>query len=149
MMTPALRFAVTLAISGVIAGSNLVGCGHPAPTTTPPPAGGSGDDGTIGLGTPAGTPLQHRQRKACVDVALKLTACAVEDARATMSPEEFAKTTTPEITRKNTAEYNDKCQAATMSSRQVRVLEVCFRQEQACEPLLACLEHLKPEASER
>jgi hypothetical protein len=137
MMSRALLATILLAACG----------GHPAATTTPPPPGG--DDGTIGLGSTATTPLQRRQRLACTNVATKLTACAVEDARATMSPEEFAKTTTPEITRKNTAEYDEKCQAATMSSRQVRVLEVCFKSETACEPLLACLEHLAPEHGER
>ena len=35
------------------------------------------------------------------------------------------------------------CKHASYSSRQVRVLEVCFRAESQCIPLLACLEHLK------
>jgi hypothetical protein len=30
-----------------------------------------------------------------------------------------------------------------MSSRQVRVLEVCFKEEQECGPLMSCLDHLK------
>jgi hypothetical protein len=33
-----------------------------------------------------------------------------------------------------------------MSSRQVRVLEVCFREETECAPLEACLANLSPEA---
>jgi hypothetical protein len=35
-----------------------------------------------------------------------------------------------------------------MSSRQVRVHEVCMREETECDALTACLENAKPEASE-
>jgi len=50
--------------------------------------------------------------------------------------------TAPEWQQKLTAKWLADCKGARYSSRQVRVLEVCFREETECGPLVACLDHL-------
>lgn len=92
------------------------------------------------------TEIEKRRDVACEQLGPRLTQCAVEDARAELeagrtSKADFEANTTPDVQRALTAEWLKKCRV-DMSSRQVRVLEVCFREEQACGPLLSCLEHL-------
>jgi hypothetical protein len=117
------------------------------------------DDDTLpdpGTGSPGGTQgepeppppeteLQRRQYAACDRVIPRLTACAVEDARRNLSPEEFEKEQIEEAAPIHTREYTRKCKNNYMSSRQVRVYEVCDREETDCEPLVACLENAKPQ----
>ena len=97
--------------------------------------------------TPARTPIERRRDAACEQLGPKLTACAVEDARASLATgkidrAQFERDTAPAIQRKNTEEFEKACKAEPYSSRQVRVLEVCFRDESRCGPLLDCLGHL-------
>jgi hypothetical protein len=94
------------------------------------------------------TPIEQRRDAACDQLGPKLTACAVEDARADLAAgkvgqQQFALDTAPEVQRKNTEKFQAACRGTAYSSRQVRVLEVCFRAETQCGPLLDCLEHLK------
>ena len=94
------------------------------------------------------TPIEKRRDAACDQLGPKLTACAVEDARADLAAgkvtqQQFAQDTAPDIQRKNTEEFQKACKSTAYSSRQVRVLEVCFRDETQCGRLLDCLEHLK------
>jgi hypothetical protein len=93
------------------------------------------------------TPIEVRRDAACDALGPKLTACAVEDARADLGAgkidqAQFDRDTAPAIQGKNTAEFLRTCKGAAYSSRQVRVLEVCFRDETRCAPLLDCLVHL-------
>lgn len=94
-----------------------------------------------------GTPIEQRRDAACDQVAPKLTACAVEDARANLAAgkidkAQFDRDTTSGVQHKNTEEFQKTCKAKAYSSRQVRVLEVCFHAETQCGPLLDCLGHL-------
>ena len=93
------------------------------------------------------TPIERRRDAACDQLAPKLTACAVEDARADLAAgkidqRQFDLDTAPAVQRRHTEEFEKACKKATYSSRQVRVLEVCFREETRCGPLLDCLGHL-------
>ena len=93
------------------------------------------------------TPFEKRRDAACEQLGPKLTACAVEDARADLAAgkitqSEFDRDTTPAIRHKNTEEFLKACKGASYSSRQVRVLEVCFHEESRCALLLDCLGHL-------
>jgi len=93
------------------------------------------------------TPIEQRRDAACDHLGPKLTACAVEDARANLAAgkttkQQFDQDTAPDIQRKNTEKFLKTCKSADYSSRQVRVLEVCFREETECAPLLDCLGHL-------
>jgi len=134
--------ASAIAVAGLAA---LAACGGPQ---RPPD-----DDGRAGRPQPARvtdprTPIEQRRDAACDRLGPKLTACAVEDARADLaagkiSQEQFDGDTAPAIQRKNTEKFETACKGMAYSSRQVRVLEVCFREEPQCAPLLDCLGHLR------
>jgi hypothetical protein len=73
-----------------------------------------------------------------------MTACALEDARRTLSAEELAKLELDKYAPAHTAEFLAACSEQSLSSRQVRVYEVCSKEESGCEPLLACLGNASP-----
>jgi hypothetical protein len=100
-----------------------------------------------GSGPPPMTELEQRQAAACEALGPKLTACAVADARATMSAEELAKLDIEATAPVHTREFVKSCKAQTMSSRQVRVYEVCMREETECAPLTHCLENANPKSA--
>ena len=122
---------------------------HPTPAapadpspTQPSPAQPAGDKRT---------PIEKRRDAACDNVAAKLTACALDDAKADLAAgkvkkADFDKDTAPDILRQNTEKYARACKSSPMSTRQVRVLEVCFQEEPRCGPLLDCLDHLNDRA---
>lgn len=93
------------------------------------------------------TEIARRQQAACNQVMPVLTACAVSDACEKMEPDKLA-----ELDLENTApiharENLKKCKGTPMSSHQVRVYEVCIREEQGdCAALAACLENANPPA---
>lgn len=125
----------------------LAGCGGGNKTPTGP--GNSGSD-TVKPPPDTRTTIEKRRDVACEAVGKRVTACALEDARAelkagTVSQKDFDLNTAPEILRKNTEEFVKKCEVP-MSSRQVRVLEVCFKEEDQCGPLMDCLNHLNDKA---
>jgi hypothetical protein len=91
------------------------------------------------------TPLEQRRDTACEHVQPKLTQCAVADAKATMSPKELSELKPDELVSAHKQKFLKECKGSAMSSRQVRVLEVCDREESECEPLAECLKHLEPE----
>ena len=98
------------------------------------------------------TPLEKRRDAACEKVGAKATQCALDDAKADLAAgkvtkAEFDKNTAPGITRENTAKYIRGCEVP-LSSRQVRVLEVCYKSETECEPLLDCLSHINDKAKQ-
>jgi hypothetical protein len=95
----------------------------------------------------ARTPIERRRDVACDALGPRLTACAVADARADFAAGKIDRhqlevDTAPEWQQKLTAKWLAECKGARYSSRQVRVLEVCFREETECGPLVACLDHL-------
>ena len=107
-----------------------------APAAPPPPAAHD-----------SRTPIEQRRDTACEQLGPKITACAVEDARARLAAgkvdqQQFERDTAPAVQRKHTEEFEKACKGASYSSRQIRVLEVCFHQETQCAPLLECLGHL-------
>ena len=95
---------------------------------------------------PPATELEKRQGAACEELGPKLTECAIADARATMPPEELAKLDIEHTAPVHTREFVKSCKGQAMSSRQVRVYEVCMREETECAALTACLENASPKA---
>jgi hypothetical protein len=100
------------------------------------------------------TPIERRRDAACDALAPKLTACAVADTRADLAAgkidqRQLEHDTSPERQQKLTAKWEADCKGATYSSRQVRVLEVCFREETECAPLVECLDHLHDQVRSR
>jgi hypothetical protein len=114
-----------------------------------PAGGGSGSDVLTPPLQDTRTPLEKRRDGACDQLGPKLTACAVEDAQADLASgkitkQQFDQDTASGVQHKNTEEFEKACKGSNMSSRQVRVLEVCFKEETACDPLRKCLENLQP-----
>ena len=95
---------------------------------------------------PPMTELEKRQSATCESLGPRITECAIADARATMTPEELAKLDVENTAPIHTREFVKSCKAQTLSSRQVRVYEVCQREETECEALTACLENASPKA---
>jgi hypothetical protein len=93
------------------------------------------------------TELVKRRDAACESLGPRITACAVADAKVAaasgkVKQSDYEAMTKPEIQKKNTEEFIKACEQSEYSSRQVRVLEVCQKEESDCEPLLSCLENL-------
>jgi len=65
-----------------------------------------------------------------------------------MSPSELAKLKPDELVSAHKQKFLKECKTSPMSSRQVRVLEVCYKSETECEPLAECLKNLEPQKSE-
>jgi hypothetical protein len=119
------------------------GCGGPQR----PDPGGESAAGPASAADPR-TPIERRRDAACEALGPRITACAVADARADLAAgkidqRQFERDTAPAVQRKNTDEFEARCKVAHYSSRQVRVLEVCPREETQCAPLLDCLAHLR------
>jgi hypothetical protein len=118
----------------------LVACGggqHPEPVKNDP-------DPVMPVVKDTRTELEKRRDSACEHVQPKLTQCAVADAKKTMSPAELEKLKPEELVAKHKQEFLKQCKGSSMSSRQVRVLEVCDREESECDPLAECLKNLEP-----
>ena len=126
----------------------LAACGHKGSTPIANEGSGAGSGSAAPVG-PADTrnELEKRRDAACETLGPKVTQCAVDDAKRELAAgkvkqKDFDANTAPEVLRKNTDEFIKQCEKPQYSSRQVRVLEVCQREETQCEPLLACLENL-------
>jgi hypothetical protein len=126
----------------------VVACGGSKPATQIGAGSGSGSAEPKGPVKDTRSELERRRDTACESVGSRTTECALADAKAALaagkvSKKEFDTSTTPDILRKNTDEFVKKCRSGYMSSRQVRVLEVCFKEETACGPFFDCLTHLE------
>lgn len=114
---------------------------------TPKGGEGSGEPpDPVGVVEDTRTPIEKRRDLACDELAPRLTKCAVEDAKADqaagkISASQLEKDTAPDILRKNTDEAKKACKVP-LSSRQVRVIEVCMKEEAECGPLQDCLGHI-------
>jgi hypothetical protein len=125
----------------------LIACGG---KQTPPPSSGSGS-AEAGPVKDTRNEFQKRLATACESVGKRITECAVADAKkevaaGRMTQKDFDLNTKPEILEKNTEEFVKKCDVPAMTSRQVRVLEVCHKEETECDPFLDCLSHLNDPA---
>ncbi|NVB78118.1 MAG: hypothetical protein HOV81_06965 [Kofleriaceae bacterium] len=126
----------------------LVACGPKQPTTSVSNAGGnSAETGPV---QDSRSELERRRDAACDTLGPRMTNCALADAKAALAAgkvtqQQFDQDTKSAVLEKNTDEFIKTCKNAQYSSRQVRVLEVCQREESECEPMLACLDNLNAE----
>jgi hypothetical protein len=137
----AARGALALALAGAAA------CGGGARPASAQPAA----EVATSAQPDARTPFQRRRDAACDQLAPRLVACAVADSQAqraagAITQAQLEEATRPEVRAALAADWRKRCRDGELSSRQVRVLEVCDREETACEPLLACLRHLDARA---
>jgi len=121
----------------------LVACGGSKPSTTGPTNAGSGSGTAV---ADIRTPIEKRRDAACEKVGAKLTDCALEDAKKDLAAgkvtkKEFDLNTAEGVLKRHTEKFVEQCEVP-LSSRQVRVLEVCYQEEQQCGPLADCLTHL-------
>ena len=63
-----------------------------------------------------------------------------------MTAQELAELKIEETAPAHTQKFIAACVEPVLTSRQVRVYEVCQQAETECEPLLACLEHISDPA---
>lgn len=124
----------------------LVACGGSKPAATT----NNGSAEPPGVVTDTRSEIEKRRDAACETLKPRLVQCAVEDAKAELdagkiTQQQFTQDTSPDVKAKLGSEWMKSC-TVEMSSRQVRVLEVCDKEEQQCGPLLSCLAHLNENA---
>jgi hypothetical protein len=134
-----MRAILAVLLAVIVAGCGGGSASGPGPANTADP-----ELDPTPVEEPQRTELQIRQEAACEAAGPRLTACAVEDTQA-QTPEERAKADVEHTAEINTREFIKACTASVMSSRQVRVYEVCLAAETECEPLLACLDNAAPQ----
>ena len=122
----------------------LVACGG----SKPPETTGPGTADPVPVYKDTRTPIEKRRDTGCEAIQPKLTQCALSDAKATMSPKELADLKPDELLANHKQKFLKECKTSPMSSRQVRVLEVCDHEETECGPLAECLKNLEPQRSE-
>jgi hypothetical protein len=140
-MTPAVRVSVTMKHFAFIL--LLAACG---PKHSDPVGNNTGSD-TQQPPPDTRSEIEKRRDAACDTLGPRITTCAVEDAKAALeagkvTKAQFDKDTASGVLKKNTDEFIDACRKSDYSSRQVRVLEVCQKEETECGPLLSCLDNL-------
>src|SRR5262249_52750930 len=132
----------------IVAALAIAACG--GQQKAPPTAGsgantgaGSDDDLTIHPHKPGGaaadTPIHKRRNAACEQLGPRLTECAIEDAKKNHDSE--ALKDIDKVAPLNTKKFIESCEGSEMSSRQVRVLEVCFHDAPDCAQLDECLKN--------
>ena len=107
---------------------------------------GSGSAEPVGVVKDTRTELEKRRDAACDELAPRMTQCALDEAKADLaagkvSKADFDRDTAPGILAENTARGKKACKVE-LSSRQVRVLEVCNKEETECGPWQDCLGHI-------
>ena len=129
----------------------LVACGpkHSSTVGNTTGSGAGGEDPYPGPVKDTRTEIEKRRDVACETLGPRITACAHEDAKAEyaagkVGKAEYEKNTAPEVLNANTKKFVESCRQQPYSSRQVRVLEVCQKEESECGPMLSCLDHLEP-----
>ncbi|GAB4512345.1 MAG: hypothetical protein Tsb0020_30350 [Haliangiales bacterium] len=149
----ATLFTATLLTGSLLVGGALLGCGGADSATTRPaeasaqaePSPAAADEAERRRKALAA--LEARQRAVCDASAKPIFDCAVEDARATLSPEEFAALDPAQLEAEHRRVYTRDCAATDMSLRQIEVYERCAS-DTRCEVYLPCLDQAKPEASQ-
>ena len=118
-----------------------------SPSPQPPPT--NGDTGSdVPSAHDTRTAIERRRDTACVGLAPRMTACAVEDAKKDLaagkvSQKQFDADTSAEVRHKHAEKFIEKCEQQHLNSYQVRVYEVCARDEpDDCDALTACLQHV-------
>lgn len=120
--------------------------GKPTPTGPTP---GSGSD--VGVVKDTRTEIEKRRDAACDNLEPKLFDCAIADATAEhkagrLSKADYDSIMKPDMKDAFRKDWDKQCKDESMNSRQVRVLEVCFKEETECGPLGECLKNLQEPA---
>jgi hypothetical protein len=109
----------------------------------PPVATGGSGSGSAAVEDKR-TPIEKRRDAACDAIEAPLTNCAIDDLKRTMKPADLAKLDLDKMRADHRKRWFELCKRPK-TSHQVRVLEVCFKEEKECDPLADCLLHLDDE----
>jgi len=90
--------------------------------------------------------LRAAQESAVEAMCERLVECAVESARANMSPEEVAKLDVEETAPRLRDECEEETGRRSLSPRQVRVVQRCVTEAGTCDELHTCLDQAKKRA---
>src|SRR5687767_9708406 len=120
----------------------LAACGGTQP---PPPSNVSDPPGVV---QDTRTEIEKRRDAACDKLEPRLFECALADARTARSNGEISQAELdavlkPDMRELHRQDWDKQCKQREINSYQVRVLEVCDREEQECSPLHACLQNLQ------
>lgn len=130
--------ASVLLLGAAACGGGGSDASEPAATASPPAA-----QPEPSADAEAERKLRAAQDSAVAALCERLVDCAIEEARASMTPEQVA-----ELDVEDTgARLRDKCQGegatSTLSPRQIRVVQRCVNQPGTCDDLQACVEEAK------
>ncbi len=87
--------------------------------------------------------LRAAQETAVQAMCERLADCAVEEARATMTPEEVAKLELDKTVPQLRAECEEEGMHSSLSPRQVTIIQRCVNGSPTCDELNACLDQAK------
>jgi hypothetical protein len=118
-----------------------VACGGNKPVPT-----GSDSGSDTGVVKDTRTELEKRRDTGCEQAGERLRDCTFADLKRArdageVTQKHFDTYNTPDMRRAFMGDWLKKCRVP-MSSRQVRVLEVCLKEEPDCAPFADCLTHL-------
>ena len=121
----------------------LAACGGPKPAPKDPEPVASG------VAKDTRTPIEKRRDAACDGTGDRLVSCAVADAQSDFKAGKVSKAdldanTAPAIRRALKEKWLKTCRLPR-TSHQVRVLEVCLKEESECGPFADCLLHINDE----
>jgi hypothetical protein len=113
--------------------------------------GGAGEPAQSGTGqgsaaTPQPPPeakLRAAQESAIQAMCERLADCALDEARATMSPEEIAKLEPDKAVPQLRAECEEEGMQSALSPRQVTVIQRCVSGSPTCDELNTCLDQAR------
>jgi hypothetical protein len=121
------RAAILVLLLVACAGGDKPPASEPAPAPAP-----TADD-----------KLRAAQVSAVHAMCERLVQCSIEDARATMSPDELAKLAPEELVPRAEADCEAEYGASALSPRQIKVIQRCVNEAAECAALDTCLAETK------
>lgn len=109
---------------------------------------------TVTESTPTQTPEEKERAEAwrhfelvkeavCEQYSVAVNKCAIESARATMSPQKLVELDLEKTAPMHRAQVKRECTGSGMSPRQVKVMEKCVAAP-SCDALVACMNEAQP-----
>ena len=91
--------------------------------------------------------LKRQQDATCGPMCERITDCAVEDARAKMSPKDLADLKLEQTAPMHTQKCVEDCEALDLSPRQIKTMRSCITDVEPCAEYAQCLKQAEPKPS--
>jgi hypothetical protein len=120
----------------------IAACGGGSSSSSGPsetPAAGAGEPAE----SSAEARLYRSQLATCGPMCERVTECAVEGARASLSEQELAELNLEETAPAHTRQCEEDCGASRLSPRQITVIRECITGHAECDPYIDCLDQVK------